>query len=242
MSGKRRRYYEDGLRERARELRRAGLTYSEIGETLGVDIPKSTLNHWVSDVLLTPEQQQRIVEKDREAAARGREGGPWGGAAGFNKEMKRRRIEATRAQAEPIVERLAQDREALILMASALYMGEGAKGEGQFAFANSDPKLIAMWMTLLRMNFEIDESKFRCRVMMSDDQDAETLHEFWSAVASVPRSQFQRPSIRKASGQKKPGYMGVCVVNYYSLEVRRYLQAIGQGVIDRLLKHNGEKL
>ncbi|MGH2593572.1 MAG: hypothetical protein ACRDGG_08680 [Anaerolineae bacterium] len=169
-------------------------------------------------------------------------GGPWGGAAGFNKEMKRRRIQMAGEQAAPIVARLAQNPEALMLMASALYMGEGAKGEGQFAFANSDPKLIAMWMTLLRTNFEIDESKFRCRVLMSDDQDEETLHEFWSTVTSVPRSQFQRPSIRKASGQKKPGYLGVCVVNYYSLEVRRYLEAIGQGVIDRLLKHNGEQL
>ncbi|MGH2593573.1 MAG: hypothetical protein ACRDGG_08685 [Anaerolineae bacterium] len=71
MFGKRQRSYEDGVRERARELRRTGLTYSEICEVLGIHIPKSTLNHWVSDVLLKPEQQQRIIEKDREAAGRG---------------------------------------------------------------------------------------------------------------------------------------------------------------------------
>ncbi len=45
MSGNRKRNYEDGLRERARELRRAGLTYSEICKALGLEIPKSTLNH-----------------------------------------------------------------------------------------------------------------------------------------------------------------------------------------------------
>ena len=51
----------------------------------------------------------------------------WGGAAGFNKEMKRRRIEWAKEQAAPIVDRLVQNPEALMLMASALYMGEGAK-------------------------------------------------------------------------------------------------------------------
>ncbi len=81
--GRRQRNYADNLRERARELRRAGKTYSEICAELGVDIPKSTLHHWVRDVLLTPEQQQRITEKDREAAARGRSSGLWGGGAGF---------------------------------------------------------------------------------------------------------------------------------------------------------------
>ncbi len=45
MFSKRKRDYEDGLRERTRELRRAGLTYTEISEALGVDIPKSTLSN-----------------------------------------------------------------------------------------------------------------------------------------------------------------------------------------------------
>jgi hypothetical protein len=200
-----------------------------------MDIPKSTLNHWVSDVLLTPEQQQRIIEKDREAAARGRQSGLWGGGAGFNKEMKRRRIQTAQQQAAPVVERLAQNKEALLLMASALYMGEGAKGEAQFGFVNSNPRIIGAWMALLRNSFKVDESKFRCRVMMSDDQDIDQLHQFWSEVTGVQRTQFQRPSIRSASGQQKPGYMGACAVYYYSLEIRRFLDAIGEGVIDRLL-------
>jgi hypothetical protein len=64
MLNRRKRNYEGGLRERARELRHLGLTYREIVEALGIDVPKSTLNHWVSDILLTAEQQARIIEKD----------------------------------------------------------------------------------------------------------------------------------------------------------------------------------
>jgi transcriptional regulator with XRE-family HTH domain len=236
MFGKNKRTYEDGLRERARELRATGLTYSEICEVLGVEIPKSTLNHWVSNVLLTPEQQQRILEKDREAAAQGREGGLWGGAAGFNKEMKNRRIEAAREQAAPVVKRLAQDREALMLMASALYMGEGAKDEKQFSIGNSDPRIIQAWLSILREAFSIDESKFRCQLMLTEGMDEETLKVYWSGVTGIPASRFYKSSFRKDSGgRKREGYKGVCVVNYHSLETRRLLDAIGQGVIDELL-------
>jgi len=230
------RNYEHDLRERARELRRQGLTYTEICESLGVEIPKSTLNHWVSDVLLTPEQRERITEKDREAATRGRSGGLWGGGAGFNKEMKRRRIEAAREQAQPIIERLADNKDALMLMASALYMGEGAKTDGQFSFGNSDPRIIQAWVSLLRQLFEIDESKLRCQLAISEGMDEEGLTQYWSEVTGIPTSQFIKGSVKKDSGGKKrEGYKGVCIVHYFSIEVSRVLDVLGQGVIDDLL-------
>jgi hypothetical protein len=236
--GKRKRDYKDDLRERARELRRAGKTYSEICAELGADIPKSTLNYWVSDVLLTPEQQQRIAEKDRDAVARGRQGGLWGGGAGWNREMKRRRIEAAQQHMAPAVERLAQDREALQLMASALYMGEGAKKEDAFSFCNSDPRLIQTWLAILRNTFDIDESKFRGRLAITRGMDELSLTRYWAEVTGIPVSQFMRASIKENSGgQKREGYKGVCVVYYHSLELRRLLDALGQGVIDKLLNN-----
>lgn len=235
------RNYENDLRERARELRRKGLTYTEICESLGVEIPKSTLNHWVSDVLLSPEQLKRIEEKEQEGAARGRESGLWGGGAGFNKEMKRRRIEAAREQAQPIIERLADNKDALMLMASALYMGEGAKGDGQFSIGNSDPQIIQAWVALLRQLFDVDESKLRCQLAISEGMDEEGLTQYWSEVTGIPTSQFIKGSVRKESGgRKREGYKGVCIVHYYSLEVKRLLDAIGQGVIDELLDDDVE--
>ena len=235
------RNYENDLRERARELRHAGKTYTEISESLGVEIPKSTLNHWVSDVLLTPEQQERIATKEQDGATRGREGGLWGGAAGFNKEMKRRRIEAAREQAKPIVERLAGNEDALMLMASALYMGEGAKSGDHFAISNSDPRIIQVWLAILREIFDIDERKFRCQIMITEGMDEETLKEYWSEITGISTQQFIKSGIRKDSGGlKRGGYKGVCVIYYHSLEVKRLLDAIGQGVIDELLDEDVE--
>jgi hypothetical protein len=72
MLGQHKRKYAAGLRERAQALRRSGPMYAEICGALEVEIPKSALSHWVGDVLLTPEQRQRIAAQEREAAARGR--------------------------------------------------------------------------------------------------------------------------------------------------------------------------
>ncbi|MBI5348635.1 MAG: hypothetical protein HZB77_04860 [Chloroflexi bacterium] len=195
----------------------------------------------MSDVLLSPEQLKRIEEKEQEGAARGRESGLWGGGAGFNKEMKRRRIEAAREQAQPIIERLADNKDALMLMASALYMGEGAKGDGQFSIGNSDPQIIQAWVALLRQLFDVDESKLRCQLAISEGMDEEGLTQYWSEVTGIPTSQFIKGSVRKESGgRKREGYKGVCIVHYYSLEVKRLLDAIGQGVIDELLDDDVE--
>jgi hypothetical protein len=239
MNGKRKKQsYDNSIRERARELRRAGMNYSEIREALGVDLPKSTLNNWVSDVLLTPEQQQRIIEKDREAAARGRHGGPWGGGAGFNREMKRRRLEAAQQRAAPIVGRLLQDEDALLLMVAALYMGEGSKRGDRFSISNSDPRFIQTLLTILRRYLDIDESKFHCQLSITEGMDEIALKRYWSEITRIPLDQFYKSSIKKDSGGlKRDGYKGVCVIYYRSLEIRRFIDAIANGVIDNLLNN-----
>ncbi len=203
MIGRRKRTYAENLHERARELRHSGCTYAEICEALGVEIPKSTLNHWVSDVLLTSEQQQRIAEKDREAAARGRAGGRWGGAAGFNREMKRRRLQAAVDQASPIVERLVRNPDALLLMAAALYIGEGAKGDRQFSFANSDPRVIQAWLAILRQTCAIDNHRLRCHLLLTEAMDEPALRDYWSTITQIPPSQFRKPGIRRDTGGLK---------------------------------------
>ncbi|MBI3361530.1 MAG: hypothetical protein HY023_10515 [Chloroflexi bacterium] len=231
MFDKRKRDYEDGLRDRTRELRHDGLTYSEICEALEIEIPKSTINNWVKDIELTPEQKERIEQKERDSILRGQ---PLG--AEWNREQKRRRLREISDKAAPIAERLAQNKEALMLMASALYMGEGAKAPNAFSFGNSDPRIIQAWLALLRQTFDVDESKFRCQLAISEGMDEAGLREFWSEITSIPATQFIRSSVKADSGgRKRDGYKGVCIVTYHSLEVRRMLDAIGQGVIDDLL-------
>jgi hypothetical protein len=230
---RRTRSYPAATRERARELRRAGFTHSEIIAELGGDIPQATLQGWVADIELTTEQRARIKRKEVEGALRAQ---PFG--ALWNREQKQKRVKEAQDQATPIAKRLSQDREALMLMASALYIGEGAKAGDQFSFSNSDPKVIRTWLALLRRNFEVDEGKFRCQIALSEGMDEEGLKQYWSEVTGIPLKQFIRGSVKKNPGNKKrEGYKGVCIVHYYSIGVRRFLDALAEGVIDDLLKN-----
>lgn len=167
---RRTRSYPPELRERAKRLRQADLIYPEIIAELGGDIPQPTLQGWVKDIELTIEQKARIKQLELEGSARGR---PFG--ALWNRKQKENRLQEAKEQTKPHARRLAQDREALQLMAAALYIGEGAEGRDHFSFCNSDPKVIQTWMTLLRRNFDIDERKFRCQLTISLGMDEQGL-------------------------------------------------------------------
>ena len=229
---RRERSYPQETRDQARELRWAGFTYSEIIAELGGDIPQATLQGWVSDIELTTEQKARIKQKEVEGARASQVFG-----ALWNREQKQRRLQAAKDHAAPIAKRLAQDREALMLMASALYLGEGAKRDDHLAFGNSDPTIISAWLALLRLNFEIDEDKFACQLSISEGMPEQELKEFWSDITGIPLDRFHKTSIKKTPGHiRRDGYKGVCLIRYYSAELRRYLEALCRGVIDELLE------
>jgi hypothetical protein len=194
-----------------------------------MDLPENTLQGWVRDIVLTPGQEERIRQKVVESAARGRIK-----AAKKNREAKKERLREAQEEALPVAQRLVVGKHALHLMAAALYIGEGAKAEGAFTFGNSDPLVIKTWMSLLRTGFEIDETKFACQLAISEGMDEEALKRFWSEVTEVPLARFYASSIRKPSGKVKPDYRGVCIVHYFSLAIRRYLDALGQGVMELL--------
>lgn len=99
------------VRERARELRRMGLTYPEIVAELGHQVAQGTLSGWLSDIELTDEQKARIKQKELEGSAKGR---PFG--ALWNRLQKQKRIDAAKEQAAPIAKRLSQDHGALQLL------------------------------------------------------------------------------------------------------------------------------
>ncbi len=227
---RRERSYPPETRERARELRRAGFTYPEINIELGENIPQGTLSTWLSDIELTTEQRERIKQKELEGSARGRPA-----VVRWNREQKQKSLDGARAKALPVARRLAQDQGALQLMAAALYVGEGAKRDDHLAFSNSDPEVIQAWMSLLRRNFEIDESKFACQLMLSEGMPEAELQIFWSNLTGIPLNRFHESSIKKNPGKiRRDGYKGVCMVRYYSAEIRRYLDALAKEVMDEL--------
>src|ERR671910_489495 len=67
------------------------------------------------------------------------------------------------------------------------------KTDGSVMFANSDPRMIRLFLRLLRRFFDIDESRLRVRLHLHAGLDLGAATRFWSQVTGVPSEQFLRP-------------------------------------------------
>ncbi|MDO8574287.1 MAG: hypothetical protein Q7R86_01545 [bacterium] len=80
-----------------------------------------------------------------------------------------------------------------------LYWAEGYKSVNStfVDLANSDPKMIEVFLNFLRKTYEVDERKFRVLLYCYADQDVRKLTSFWSSITRISKSQFTKPYVRK---------------------------------------------
>lgn len=80
-----------------------------------------------------------------------------------------------------------------------LYWAEGYKsGNANWVdLANSDPRMIKVFLNFLRTTYEVDERKFRVLLYCYADQDVSKLISFWSRLTKISPKQFIKPYIRK---------------------------------------------
>jgi wobble nucleotide-excising tRNase len=141
-------------------LHQKGFSLSGILSRLS--IPKNTVSGWVKAVRLTTAQKLKIKEKI---------------AAGGSKDRRRAKEvikaktdgwkEEIRAKTTDYIKDVYRNRKIEKLICGILYLGEGAKypSTRHLVFANSNPQIIKLFLTLLRKNFLLDNKKFRCRIM-----------------------------------------------------------------------------
>ena len=85
-----------------------------------------------------------------------------------------------------------------------LYWGEGFKGNenskmSSVDFANSDPKMISIFMKAFRDVYDFDDRKLRAYIYCYSNQDVTGLINFWSKLTKIPKAQFTKPYIRDDS-------------------------------------------
>ncbi len=163
-------------RERARELRADGWTMPDIAVELGVS--RSSVSLWTKDVEFSPRPR--------------RQAGPYR-RRGPNLLQLRKAAFIEAAEREGVTRLGVLNEQAALAAGAALYAGEGAKRDGEVAFANSDPQMVAFFCAWLRRFFAIDESRLRVVVYLHQGLDLDAAEEHWSAVTGVPRSQFTAP-------------------------------------------------
>lgn len=218
----------DSLRERARELRKAGFSLREISEHLNHQVPRSTIQGWVRDILLTPEQYARLQERIREGGQKG-----LSRARRLREERRQQELEKLRQRVKELIRDVPEEVIALAL-ALGLYLGEGSKAKDSFCLGNSDPHIIRLWQECLRRFFPIDPNRWAAQLALSEGMDEEALKEFWSRVTGIPIDRFHRTSFRRGKSRKiRSGYRGVCLVHYYDLRARKFLDALLEVIFER---------
>jgi len=214
-------------KKEAVRLRKKGFTYGEIKKTLGVTIPKSTLTVWFSGLHITLSSQKRL---DRVVTAKLKKAHR--AALAANKKNRQKywdRLENKILHLPKYLKGKDGVDIAKIILA-VLYLGEGAKGKNRsFMLGNSDPKVIRLYIELLRKCYPIDESKFRCTLQCRADQDISGLENFWSKVTSIPLNKFYKAKVDPRTigkKSKKPGYKGVCRIDYFSADIYNEIEKI----------------
>ena len=221
MSGKR---YDDRTKERVALLRSQGKSYAEIRKEF--PIPKSTLSVWLGEKyagIFDRKAQLAHLKKIRVIAARAKTAG----------RLQREQVASEAARAAALAMPL-DDVHVLKGLLGMLYWAEGTRAEGTagVCFVNTDPKLIALYLKLLRTCFLIDERRVRIRIHLHYYHKKREALKFWSSVTGVPLEQFGKLHIKKRSKTRKfrKNFMGICFVYYSSQTIRKEIIEMGKEI------------
>ena len=178
----------DASRERARELRRQGLTYREISTELGVSMGSCSL--WLRDLPRPAGQSERRAEVLLEASR------AYWRAENARRAARRAEIVAEAAEAVGPV----RDRD-LFIAGVVAYWAEGSKSKPyarreRIAFINSDPAMILLFRRWLEL-VGIAEERLRYRLSIHESGDIERATRFWAELLSVEPAAFQRASLKR---------------------------------------------
>jgi|SRR3989338_2467301 len=216
------------IKDKAVALRKNGFSLSEIFDK--INVPKSTVQHWIKHIELTRDQKARLKEKEIKCGMRG-----LAKARKVRRDKIEKRKEDIRKKAAKFKNIFVRKSNMGKLVCGILYLCEGARypSSRQMIFGNSDPRTIKIFLDLLRANFAVDEKKFRCRIMHRYDQDGNSLNRYWSAFTKIPPSQFYRSyKDKRTKGKvtKKKDYKGICAIQYNSTWLQYELLLIGESI------------
>jgi hypothetical protein len=221
-------HYSNEVKKGVEKLRAAGKTYTEIREVFSV--PKSTLSLWLGKKFkgtFSRQDQLKHLKRIRILAA---------------KTIKARRIArnlipAERGRAIAGTLPLA-DKNILKTILAILYWAEGSKYEGVsgLKFVNTDPRLVLLYISILRICFPIDEPRLRIRLHVHHYHNKKRAVSFWSKLLKVPPTQFGKLYVKKRSVQKRfrKNFMGICFIYYPSNAIRIELLELAYAVYARV--------
>lgn len=224
--------HPEDIKQLAVSYRQKGYTYTEIQHLLNYPIPKTTFTGWFKQIQLSEESRKRIIEKMSQAGKKGR-------AQAWNTFHQKRQILLTdiHARVNQEISSLQFNNTTEKIILAMLYLAEGGKTQEYIRFANSDPKIIQLFLRIFRKCFQVDENKLRGRVLCRADQNIEELEQFWSNKTGIPTNQFHKESVDKRTIGKdtlRSDYKGVFVVIYSSVPIFLELKYMAEALFGRV--------
>ncbi|HSX42048.1 MAG TPA: hypothetical protein VLE93_01725 [Candidatus Saccharimonadales bacterium] len=216
----------EAVKFKFRALRKQGLTYAEINSKLDIAVSKSTAAGWCSDIRLADNQRSRINKLNIQKLAINRLK-----ALEVIRKKRAAYLQGISNKYANLSDKLSSDRQTALIALSILNLTEGGKQPSSLMFGNSDPKIIKLFLKLLRKCYPIDETKFRCTLQCRADQNIKELEKFWSEITGIPLEKFYDAQIDARSHGRvtlKLTYKGVCRIDYFSANIYNELQIISQ--------------
>ncbi len=117
----------------------------------------------------------------------------------------------------------------LTIAGTMIYACEGTKARRDYRskngynyaieLTNSQPETISLFSMFLKEILKIDWQRVRGQLFIYPDHNKEKLIDFWSKVANIPTSQFQKPILLTQKNSKyKPNPLGTFKIRYNSKE------------------------
>ena len=227
--------YSEILIKEATRLRLKGQTYEEIKQVLNLKIPKGTLHSWFKGIVLPKSYYDKVSRLNLEHLKKARLI-----AMTANKIKRQEFLSNLDKMNLPIADLIINYEPAKIALAM-LCLGEASKykSSSSFSLGSSDPRIIIIFLALLRICFNFNPEKVRCTVQCRADQDIEELEKFWQYATGVPKRLFYKARIDpRTIGKptKKVGYKGVLRVDYLDTKVQLELESLSDLIYNRL--HN----
>jgi len=212
------------------ELRKKGLSYSEILKTIHVS--HSSLSLWLHSMKLSKSQELRLKNK-----------GDWARKTGSVAIHEQRVLRTNLIIKKAISEIKKIDKNDLMLIGITLYWAEGNKQKEhnpstEVVFSNSDPSMIKLYLKWLEkcLGVQQDRLVFEIYIHRSHHKTIKDLTGFWSEVTGFPVSKFDRVyfkknkihSFRKNRGPNYSGVLRIWVRR--STDLNRKIQGWTQGI------------
>lgn len=224
------RRWPDDIKEKAKILRKQGYSFGKLTKEFGV--AKSTLHQWIRGV----RRPQKFTYRDRIRWIK--EIQPLGSQA--QRRKREQMIDQVIQEVNQEVDKFSITNEMQKAMLAMLYWSEGSKVRGSFSFANTDPRLMLLFITLLRKCYSINEQKLRVRLHLHWYHKEKEVRTFWSRLLQVPETQFHKIYRKRRSKEKtfRRNFGGICFLRYNNERLREevvhFSYALGEHITGKV--------